>query len=116
MFQSFIARETAYFYKLHQDARKLLVSIFLYNLVSPLFGIFLNAFLWRQTHDIILLTVYNLILYAFIPIGFYLNGWLLRRFSPAVPYTISLLLYGFAIAVLMFLSKISYPAIVIFSI
>lgn len=114
--QQLFREETSYFKKLHQDARQLLISIFLYNLISPLIGIFLTAFLWRESHSLLLVASYNVIYFLVIPLGFYLNGWLLRRYQPALPFTLSLLATGGAIAVLTFLPTISYTTIIIFGI
>src|SRR6266567_9035604 len=116
MFNEFITKEKSYFNKLHKDAQKLLTTIFLYNLIGPLFGIFIDAFLWRQTHNIVLVSLYNVIAYTLVPFAFYLNGYLLRRYSPALPYTVSLLASGLAITILMFLPNLSYLSVVIFSI
>ena len=115
MFGRFIAKEKAYFNKLHQNAQNLLITFFLENLISPISGIFFNAFLWRQSHNIILIALYNCLMYAVIPIGFYLNGYLLKKFSPALPYTVSLLVSGLAITILMFLPNLSFLSVVIFS-
>ena len=116
MFKQFIAKEKAYFNKPHDNAQKLLITIFLDNLIGPLFGIFINAFLWRRTHDIVLVALYNLIVYAVIPLGFYINGYILRRNTPTMPYTVSLIINGLAVAALMFLPNVSYLAVIIFSI
>jgi MFS transporter, YQGE family, putative transporter len=116
MFKEFIAKEKSYFSKLHTDAQKLITTIFLFNLIGPIFGIFMNAFIWRQTHDIILVAIYNTIVYLVIPSAFYLNGYLLRKFSPAAPYTFSLLISGVAVAVFVFLPKVTYEAVILYSI
>ncbi len=115
MIKEFIGKEKSYFHQLHSDAQKLIKTIFLYNFIGPLFSVFIDAFLWRQTHDIVTISIYNLILYAVIPLGFYVNGYLLRKYAPAIPYTVSLLVDGIAILFLMFLPTITLPAVIIFS-
>jgi YQGE family putative transporter len=114
--KNFIQKEIAYFNGLEKNAQTLISSIFLYNLISPIFGIFINAFLWRQSHDLMLVAFYNAVMFAVIPFGFYLNGLMLRKFSPAIPYTLSLLANGGALAVLMFLPNTTYVTVFIFSI
>src|SRR5258708_3668610 len=116
MFQQFLSKEKAYFNKLHQDARKLITANFLYGLISPVFGIFLNAFLCRQSHNILFVATFNSLMFAVIPVGFYLNGFLLRRFSPAITYTFCIIIAGLAAGVLIFLPSISFLTVVIFSI
>jgi MFS transporter, YQGE family, putative transporter len=116
MLTEFITKETSYFHKLHKDAQKLITTIFLYNLAGPLFNIFIDAFMWRQTHNILLVALYNAISYTIVPFAFYLNGYLLRKYKPSLPYTVSLLISGCAIAILMFLPHLSYPSVILFSI
>lgn len=86
-------------------------SISLYYLISPIFGIFINAFIWRQSHDLILVSFYNIVLYLGLPIGFYLNGLLLRKYSANFLHFLGLLIGGMAVAVLIFLPKLSYMPI-----
>lgn len=109
-------KEKDYFQKLHSDTQKMLLTIGLYYLTAPIFGIFVNAFLWRQTQDILLVAFYNAIMFSFITAGFYLNGFLLRRYSVAVPYTLSLVISCFALTVLLFLPHITYPIILFYGI
>lgn len=111
MFGKFLAKETAYFKKLHSDTQKLLQSIFLYNLIGPIFGIFMSAFLWRQSHDVMLIALYNAIQFAIIPFGFYLNGILLKKYSPAILYFLSLAVSGMTVAFLIFIPKIDLSII-----
>src|SRR5438270_510986 len=105
-----------YFKKLRHDTQKLLYSIFLFNLIGPMLGLFINAFLWRQSHDVTLIAFYNLIIFIIIPVGFYLNGLLLKKFSPGRLYFFSLAILGIAVASLIFLTNISYSIILIFGI
>jgi MFS transporter, YQGE family, putative transporter len=114
--RTFLNREISYFKKLHQEAQRLLVSSVLFNLISPIFGIFVNAFLWRQSQDMILVALFNLIFFGVIPIAFYLNGFLLRKFAPNVLCYTALGIEGIVVASLIFLSNISYEITVIFGI
>lgn len=111
---SFIDKEVNYFRKLHQDGQKLLFGIFLNSLIDPMLGLFLNAFLWRQSHDIQIIAVYNLIVFSLITVGFYINGLLLKRFSPSSLFTIALGAFGLATSILIFLPTISYSIVILF--
>lgn len=106
--------EYTHFQRLNNYARKLIISLLIYALISPLFGIFINAFLWRQTQDMILIALYNLIYYVGIIIGFYVNGKLLLNISGSKMYTIGLILMGVSVAVVTFLHVINLPVIIIF--
>jgi YQGE family putative transporter len=114
MFKQFLAKETTYFNKLHTDTRKLLLSIMLYDLISPLLGIFINAFLWRQSQNLVLVAFYNLAYYVIIPFSFYINGHLLQKFSPRLLYFLSIIGQVVTTALLIFFPSISYLSVIIF--
>lgn len=114
--QNFINQEIIYFKKLHADAQRLILSIILFSLVGPIFTIFVNAFLWRQSQDIILIAFYNLVLFTFILVAFYLNGILLNRYSVNRLYFIALALEGLSVVALIFLPTLSYLNVFLFSV
>ena len=107
-------KEYQHFSRLGDQARRLIVAIFLYNLISPIFTIFVNAFLWRHGHSFIEVASYNLALYVTIALGFYLNGLLLKKFPSNQLYSVSLLLGSIVIATLIFLPTISLWTIILF--
>lgn len=112
----FINKEIFHFKKLHADAQSLILSIFLRDLIGPILSIFINAFLWRQSQDLILVALFNLAFFLTIPLGFYLNGVLLKLFSPGRLYFVSLLFSGIVAAGLIFLPSISYSIVFTFGI
>jgi MFS transporter, YQGE family, putative transporter len=116
MFSNFLEKELDYFKKLHTDTQKLLTTILIYYFIGPMFGVFINAFLWRQSHDVQLVAFANVIMYLLIPAGFYFNGLLLRRYSAAIAYASSLLILSIATGVLMFLPRIGYLEVFLFSV
>ncbi len=109
-----LAKEKQHFNRLNANAQRLLSSIFLYNLIGPIFGVFINAFLWRQSHDVTLVALYNLALFAAVTPGFYLNGVLMRKFTTSALYTFGLLVGGLTIATLIFLPQINLLTVLIF--
>ena len=74
----FYQNERVHFQKLQLDARALLLATTMYGATCPLLFLFANAFLWLNSHEITLLTLYNLALFIAIPSGFYLAGYLMR--------------------------------------
>lgn len=114
LFSNQFHAEIRHFHILSIQERKLLFSIAIYNIIYPIFAIFINAFLWRQTHDLTLIAVYNILLYTGLPLGFYLNGLLLRRSSPNVLYFLGLALSGIIVAILIFLPTDHYDSVSIF--
>jgi YQGE family putative transporter len=107
-------KEKQHFERLHDQTQHLLISIFLFALISPLFGLFINAFLWRESQDFVKIAAYNLIGYFFVPFGFYLNGYLLKKFSSNHMYLFGILLQAIAAALLIYLSQITLTAVLIF--
>ncbi|HWY79239.1 MAG TPA: MFS transporter, partial [Candidatus Sulfotelmatobacter sp.] len=107
-------KEVDHFYRLNKKAQRLLSSIFLYNVISPMLGVFINAFLWRQSHDVVLIALYNLAVYAAVPLGFYLNGIFMKKFSSGTLYTFGLLIGGLTCTALIFLSLTTMLAVLIF--
>ncbi|MGH7204274.1 MAG: hypothetical protein ACREHC_07560, partial [Candidatus Levyibacteriota bacterium] len=100
--------------RLAEPARKLLFSITIYNVIFPIFTIFINAFLWRASHSLTLLAIYNLVLYIALPIGFYVNGLLLQTFAAKKLLSIGLIVFGISVSMLIFQTSISYLAAAIF--
>ncbi|MGI8419625.1 MAG: hypothetical protein ACR2LN_03185 [Candidatus Levyibacteriota bacterium] len=112
--KSFLQKEKSHFNRLDRQAQKLLGSITLYYFIGPIFGIFIDAFIWRQSHDPILVSFYNIILFIGIPIGFYLNGLLLRKYTPNILQFVGLFVGGLVVAILIFLPKLSYTSVMIY--
>ena len=104
---SLLSKEHNHFNRLSSQSQKLLASILLYGVIGPLFGIFANAFIFRQTQSFSLTADYNLTLFIGIPLGFYVNGLLLRKFSANFLYFVSLFFMSVIITGLIFLQHLS---------
>ena len=113
---SFFKTEIEYFQRLTTDGRKLISSIALYNVASPLFQIFLNAFLWRESHDLKIVTLYNITFRLGIPIGFYFAGLLLKKYRPSSLYLLSCLALGVSASLLIFFTTITFISVSLFGI
>lgn len=87
-----ISIELAHYRALTVDARRLLLSYYLFLIAYPLFDLFINAFIWRQDNDLKQMVYYNIAVCLGIPLSFYLNGLLLRRFHVVRLYTVGLFL------------------------
>src|SRR5260370_21406747 len=85
-------KEKTLFDKLNHNGKKLITTIMLYNIIGPILDSFINVFLWRQSQNIILVALFNLLLSFTIPFGFYFNGPLLKKFSASKLYFLSLFL------------------------
>lgn len=76
-----IQKELSHFRSLPQKARDLLISYLYFGATYPLIGTFVNAFIWRKQGDIVSLAFYNIGETIMLPIAFYLNGYLLKKFK-----------------------------------
>lgn len=94
--------------KLPSDAKKLLLSTFLFSLADPVLVVFINAFLWRVAGDFKFNAVYNLGLFLALSAGYYINGRLLRRFNIKFLYTVGLISSALVSVVIVFLIQANY--------
>jgi len=106
--------ELDHFRRLGPAATRLLQAIVLFILAGPLVNLFVNAFLWRTTHDIQLVAIYNLTIFAGLPVGFYLTGHLLRRFLTTHLYLAGCITQGCILSSLILFSHPSFPFIIIY--
>lgn len=107
MFKSVTSRlrkELSHYRALTVDARRLLLSYYLFLVAYPLFDIFINAFIWRQGNDVRQLVYYNIANCLGILICFFLNGLLLRRFHTLHLYTAGLFLQALSALLVVFSS------------
>jgi YQGE family putative transporter len=79
------------FDRLSLQAQSLIGTFFFFYLIFPIFTTFTNAFIWRQSHDIITVAMFNLGVYIALPFGYYINGHLLQKFLPSRLYSIGVL-------------------------
>ncbi|UKS24575.1 MFS transporter [Paenibacillus sp. HWE-109] len=57
-------------------------------------GVFLNLYLWRLTHSVVVNGTYSMIVYILTPIGFALGGWMIKKKDRMVSYRLGIMLVG----------------------
>lgn len=114
LLQRAFVHEHKQFQKLSKGGQKFLLSLFLYNIINPIFAIFINAFIWRESQDVMMVALFNLAWMCVIPLGFYLNGVMLKRYSVRKMYFIGSLLRSSLIALLIFFPAVNPLMIVLF--
>lgn len=114
MFLKRIKIELIHFLSLTQNSQKLIISYAFFNSASPILGIFVNAYLWRYSQSIYLVSLYNFCMAIGLTIGFYINGKLLNNIKINSLYLIGCILQGVIIFALMFLSIINTQIVLIF--
>lgn len=107
--KNFLIKEWQFFKKLSQEAQRLTLSSALYALADPILWTFVNAFLWRETNDLILVALYNLFLFAGLPLGFLVNGFVLKFFKATKFLMYGALIQGLVVFVLMFFPNVTLP-------
>lgn len=92
--RAFLRREQTYLREIPHEQRGLLGGSFFYALSAPVLTVFSNTYLWRQSPDPIILALYNIGFFLGLPLGFFFNGWLLRRFASDRLYVLGCVLQG----------------------
>lgn len=74
-----------------KEAKIILVISILFTLAIGLSNIFVNIFLWKRSNDFIIVAIYNLMHYIFVPITFIFAGWLSKKKNGVWPLRIGIL-------------------------
>ncbi|MBM3204469.1 hypothetical protein FJZ48_00605 [Candidatus Uhrbacteria bacterium] len=72
---AFIKKEWHDFQSLSPQGRRLLFAFFFMTIAFPMITTFTNTYLWRQSHDVVLVVLYNIafcavILWDFLSMGY----------------------------------------------
>jgi YQGE family putative transporter len=94
--------EISHYHKLSVESRRLLLSILLFTIALPLLSVFVNSFLWRNSHSVGIILLYNIATFIGMPLGFFVNSWLLKKYSGKILYFWGSLLQGFIVAIILF--------------
>ena len=106
-----IASEFAFFKTKPREMRVLLMTNLIYAFVIPVIEIFVGAYIMRNSNDPKIVALYQLTVYAGIPITFFVNGFLLSRVKISTLYSFGMLLSGLSILVMMTLKDLSMTGV-----
>lgn len=109
-----VHNEYKQFQRLSKQGQKFALTLFLYNIIHPIFAIFINAFLWRQTQDVMIVALFNLAAFCMLPIGFYINGVLMKHTSVKRLFFGGALLRAFLIATMIFFPSMTEITVILF--
>ncbi|KKU45236.1 MAG: hypothetical protein UX62_C0039G0015 [Microgenomates group bacterium GW2011_GWA2_46_7] len=112
--QDRLSTEKAHFDALGDVVKHLLTSYSLYLISYPILGVFINAYFWRQTNDITLIAAYNFGFFIALPVGFYLNGLLLRHIHILRLYWLGMVLQGIAAFLVIFFPTLSFDQVLFY--
>jgi YQGE family putative transporter len=106
--------ELSHFRQLSQAAQRLLISFSVFEFTYPLFFIFINVFILRQTSSIAAVGWYNLGTFITLPLFFMLNGWALRRVPIQTMYTLGLICQGLVASSVFYFPFNTLPLLFVF--
>ncbi len=105
------AEEYKFFLGMPIDMRVLLVTNLIYAFVLPVIEIFVGAYIMRSSNDPAIVALYQLAVYAGIPLTFLINGYLLSRVKIAHLYSFGMLLSGLSMVIMMNLENLSLAGV-----
>lgn len=99
--------ELGHFSSQSKNFRVLVLTNFVYGFVLPVIDIFVAAYIMRSSQDPGKVIIYQLTIYTGIPLTFFINGFLLRKFPVKHLYSAGMLLSGVSMAIMMSLTSLS---------
>ena len=96
--------ELSHFFTLPKKAQRLLISYFFMSAVYPILGTFINAYIFKNKGNLLLLIIYNLGQFGGVSLAFFLNGLFLKKFNIKILYFLGTLLLGIASLLIVFYS------------
>jgi YQGE family putative transporter len=80
-----------------QLSREAVISLIIHSTFqfgASMSGVFLNLYLWRLTHSVVVNGTYSMIVFILTPIGFALGGWMIKKKDRMVSYRLGIMLVG----------------------
>ncbi|SDN25186.1 MFS transporter, YQGE family, putative transporter [Paenibacillus sp. yr247] len=80
-----------------QLSREAVISLIIHSTFqfgASMSGVFLNLYLWRLTHSVVVNGIYSMIVFILTPIGFALGGWMIKKKDRMVSYRLGIMLIG----------------------
>lgn len=103
-----LGSEFAHFTKQSHNFKTLVLTNFVYAFVLPVIDIFVAAYIMRNSNDPAKVVIYQLTIYTGIPLTFFVNGFLLKRFNVKYLYSAGMLLSGVSMAIMMTLKELNF--------
>ena len=102
-----ITKEISFFNSHSLSMKMLLLTNFMYGLVTPIIELFIGAYIMRNSTDLSLVVIFQFAVYTGIPLTFMINGFLLKNVPISRLYSAGMLLSGVSMTVMMTLDKLS---------
>ncbi|CAN7694279.1 MFS transporter [Paenibacillus sp. LjRoot153] len=78
-------------------SREAIISLLIHSVFqfgASMSGVFLNLYLWRLTHSVVVNGTYSMIVYILTPIGFAIGGYMIKKKDRMVAYRLGIVLIG----------------------
>lgn len=85
--------------------RQLLISFFLYSTAYPIISIFINAYIWRNNNNLSSLVFFRMGQFMMVPIIFYINGLLLKKFKINKLYFFGSVVISVSVVLIVFIKN-----------
>lgn len=108
--------EKGHFFSMNENVRKVLISYALFIAAFPLLNVFINAFFWRQPGGLTYVLFYNLGWYIGLPIGFYVNGLLLKKLHIKYLYFFGVVAQGISPFLAVFVGNTGVASVLVYGI
>ena len=100
-------------HKLSSEAKALLLSFVIYNILLPLLTTFTNAYIWRERGDLTSLLIFYIPAFCIIPVAFIIDGWLLKKIPIKWLFGLGIILLAMGNFILVFWKEIDNTALII---
>ncbi|MCD2348811.1 MFS transporter [Clostridium guangxiense] len=94
-----------------KNAKILLVVSALFTFSTGLSNIFTNVFFWRETKNLVVIAIYNLVIYLITPTVFVAAGFLSKKKNPVHSLRIGLIGYSIFYALILYIGGKGTPYI-----
>lgn len=103
--------EISHFKSQTHNFQILVLTNLVYAVVLPVIDIFVAAYVMRSSNDPVKVVIYQLTIYAGIPLTFLLNGYLLKHFNIRKLYAAGMMLSGVSMMIMMSLKTLDLVGI-----
>lgn len=111
-----LTAEWHHFQNLGANLQKLMLSYAFYLMAKSLLDVFMSAFLWRQADGAVLIILYYLGWVLGLPLGFWGNGWLLKKFHINHLYFVGVVFQSVGAALAIFSPTITATSVLLYGI
>lgn len=102
-----------------QLSREALISLTIHSIFqfgASMSGVFLNLYLWRLTHSVVINGTYSMIVFILTPIGFALGGLMIKKKDRMVSYRLGIILISLFYLSVIIVGERLAPYYVLFAI